>query len=491
MMMKMKLLLVCCVAAGLGSVPLQAQGPAVTIVTGADAPELERYAASELSGLLKTLFQAEVTLSAGKAPDGAGNLIFLGTPQSQPAVKAAFPADLGTQGHLVKSTPAGLVIGGGSPVAALWAVYDFGYANGMRYLTGGDFRPIAAPVFTLSGYDVAMKPTREIRAWAVTQTSWGVADHEKLLRQLAKMKFNAVILPETAKLNAFAAVDVTGDIAGRAAFGGAKEFKNPDLNGDADAATKLIAGIRSAAEKLGMTTDSPASLPRLALGQSQNGLLPRMAPLELPVAGFAVEAAIVGDQNVALHFLNHAAFSPKLTPDKALANLATPICGEGVSDALGLGFAAIAEVSALIEKNDPTFAVPDPKMFMEHYESADPAPAWWAEAKALYAKGMNEMYRANTRARGGARPWILYHAKRYTFAVHYLTAVESVKKAGLARAAKDEDAWAENLELAVEAMHNALGIYSEVAADQSDRGAIAVLNEYAYRPLLKALEELP
>jgi hypothetical protein len=489
--MKMKLLLVCCAAAGFGAVSLQAQGPSVTIVTGSDAPELESYAASELSGLLKTLFKAEVTVSAGKANDGAKILIFLGTPQSQPAVKAVLSSDLGPQGHIVKSTPKGLVIGGGSPVAVLWAVYDFGYANGMRYLTSGDFPPIQAPAFTLSGYDVAMKPARETRAWVSTQASWGAADNEKLLRQLAKMKFNAVILPDIGKLNALTAIDVTGDIAGRSVFGGAKEFKNPDLTGDPDAAKRLIAGIQSAAEKLGMTTESQTSLTRLTLGQPQDGLLPRMAPLELPAAGFAVEAAIVGDQNVALHFLTHASFVPKFSPDKALANLATPICGEGVSDALSLGFTAIAGASALIEKNDPTFAVPDPKMFMEHYESADPAPAWWAEAKTLYAKGMNEMYRANTRAREGARPWILYHAKRYTFAVHYLTAVESVKKAGLARAAKDEDAWAENLELAVEAMHNALGIYSEVAADQSDRGAIAVLNQYAYRPLLKALEELP
>jgi len=129
-------------------------------------------------------------------------------------------------------------------------------------------------------------------------------------------------------------------------------------------------------------------------------------------------------------------------------------------------------------------------MFTEHYQSADPAPEWWARAKELYAKGMNEMYRANTRARDGARPWILYHAKRHTFAVHYLGAVEAARKAGLARAAQEDDAWSEQLELSIESMHNALGIYSEVAADPADRGIIAILNAFAYRPLLEALEEL-
>lgn len=479
-----------------------AQGPSVTVVTAADAPPLERLAATELSALLKTLFQAEVAMAPATASGGAGHRILLGSSASLPAVGAALPAALGEQGHVVKSTPEGLVIGGGSPVATLWAVYEYGYANGMRYLTSGDFPPLEKPAFTLEGYDLVRTPRQAVRAWRIapggpaSQAAWSRAALETLLRQLAKLKFNAVILPESESLPGFEPIDVTGDIAGRAAFGGARELKNPDVSDDPDMNDRWIAGIRTEADRLGMTIDPvDRALLDLPLGRPKGGLLPET--VALPVlpgaasAGFAVSASLVGDINPQLHYLSRVAWDAAVTPESALRDLATPICGEGVAEPLGLGFGAVAEASALIERNDPGFAVPDAAMFMKHYRSAEPAPAWWAEAKGLYAKGMNEMYRANTRARDGARPWILYHAKRYTFALHYLTAVESARAAGIARAAKDEAAWEEQLALAIEAMHNALGIYSEVAADPSDRGAIALLNAYGYRPLLEALDELP
>ena len=95
---------------------------------------------------------------------------------------------------------------------------------------------------------------------------------------------------------------------------------------------------------------------------------------------------------------------------------------------------------------------------MRFYESSDPVPDWIAKAKELYGKAVGEFYRANTRARDGARPLILRHAKRSTFALHYVSAADAARKAGIARAAKDEDARIENLELAIEAMHNALAI---------------------------------
>lgn len=325
-----------------------------------------------------------------------------------------------------------------------------------------------------------------------SQASWSLVDHEKLLRQLAKLRFNAVILPEPDLPIAFDPIDVTGDIAGRSVFGGAKAFANPDLSGGAGSPDAWFTGIRTAASRLGLATEPVGdSLSVLSLGEAKGGLLPQTAPVAVPKGDFAVEAAIVGDINPPLHFLSRAAWDESVTPESALAELAAPICGDGVAEPLALGFAAIAEATALIEKNDPTFAVPDSKMFLEHYQSADPAPEWWAKAKELYGKAMGEMYRANTRARDGARPWILYHAKRDTFALHYFTAVETARAAGIARAAEDEDAWAENLELSIEAMHNALAIYSEVAADPSDRGVIAILNEFGYRPLLEALDELP
>ncbi len=467
-----------------------ADGPAVTVVVGAAPDPLEQFAADELAGLMKTLFDAEVTVTAKPSGDGTKTpTVLLGA-----AAGELLPGDLGAQDHVVRSTASGLVVAGGSPVATLWAVYEYGYANGMRYLTSGDFPPKEAPAFALDGYDIVRKPRQVARAWTIvadgpaSQGSWPAADLAKLLGQLAKLKFNAVLLPGDDAALAFEPIDVTGDIGGRSVFSGAEEF--------APVAEKEVpnwrAEVVAAARSLGMATELEfAPGKTLSLGRERGQVLPVEVPVTLPEGDFAVAAGLVGDLNPVLHYLSRAAWDASVTPESALDQLATPICGEGVTEPLDLGFAALAEVTALMQKEAPGFAVPAPEMFLEHYRSSEPAPDWWSAGKELYGKAVNEMYRANTRARDGARPWILHHAKRHTFALHYLTAVESARKAAIAREAKDNEAWAENLELAIEALHNALGIYAEVAADNSDRGVIALLNEYAYRPMLEELDRVP
>ena len=506
------------------SVSAGAAPPEVKIVSSS-TNALEEYAASELSDLLKNLFQAEVEI-VNKIPDGAENVILLGNfALSNGILKKEQLISISDQGVVLQSTPSGLIIRGGSPAATLWAVYEFGHSFGMRYLLHGDYPPIDQAEFTLAGFDTFIpEPTTIVRGWraidsgAAGQESWGLTDYGKLLRQLAKLKFNQVtlVVHEGQPFRDFDKggdgvlwggedFPVSGETAGRSVFDGAKVFENPDFVGKeaAEAAVGLMGGIRDSAEKLGIkvkiekagsNTDSNPSV--ISMGQSKGGLLPQvytgdLAKVAKEQQGFVLKGWIPGDLDMDVYYLSRASFFPDITPAESLDSLITPICGEGVAARLANGFAAIRKVSALIEKEDPDFAVPDPKMFMEHFESGEAVPEWWAKAKEHYGAAVNEMYRGNTRARGGARPFILYHAKRFTFALHYMTAVEHARLAGIARKEKDEDAWSENLELSVEAMHNALSIYAEVARNNSDRGVIAVLNKYAYRPLLGALDEAP
>ena len=204
---------------------------------------------------------------------------------------------------------------------------------------------------------------------------------------------------------------------------------------------------------------------------------------------YAVDTPLVADHNHQLWQLARKAFADKDAAGDRLADLILPICGDGVVEPFNNGIAALTEAAALIAKEDPTFGVPGEAGFMRFYESADPLPAWIAKAKELYGKAVGEFYRANTRARDGARPLLLRHAKRATFALHYVSAAEAARHAGIAKAAGDDDARIEQIELAVEAMHNALAIYAEVATEPGDAGAIALMNEDGYRPLLLALEE--
>ena len=69
-----------------------------------------------------------------------------------------------------------------------------------------------------------------------------------------------------------------------------------------------------------------------------------------------------------------------------------------------------------------------------------------------------------------------------------MASIEAVRLAGVAKSKGDKDKLVEQLEKATESMYNAINALGEVAGDNSDRGVIAVLNEYGYRPLKKEFE---
>ena len=102
---------------------------------------------------------------------------------------------------------------------------------------------------------------------------------------------------------------------------------------------------------------------------------------------------------------------------------------------------------------------------------------------------MNEMYRANTRAREGGRAYTLYWARRCEFAFEYMNCLEALRHTGSAKHKLDPAARAAELEKAVDAINNGLNALAAVARSNSDRGVIAVMNANYYRPLKKKLAE--
>src|SRR5579872_1383821 len=135
--------IVCRILAGLCALLLleghALAAPRIDVVIGDDAPALERFAADELAGQLKRLFDADVNVT-DDAPADASHLILLGGPNTNQAIKAlgsAWPK-LSDQGHVLRTVKfkkdKALVVGGGSPVATLWAVYELGHksASAMR-----------------------------------------------------------------------------------------------------------------------------------------------------------------------------------------------------------------------------------------------------------------------------------------------------------------------------------------------------------------------
>ena len=456
-------------------------GPKVIFVIGAKAPPLDRLAAEQLAGDFKALFEAETVIQT-TAPADASGTVLVGSPLSNPAIPAdAFPKTT-EQGLVIKSTKAGLIVGGGCPSATMWAVSELSYHFGIRHLLQGDVMPIEKPAMKLDGFDLLMEPKITKRGWsmfngsATGAESWGKTELVALFRQLVKLKYTHVLVP--IRRSTVKPIAVDGDTAGRKAFEGAKQFPASapaaDLEAEAKALGLVVLPMDFVTHSLGARVTSV--LPQFSLADLDRRF---HAQLKHQNTSFMAGATIPGDLNAAAHFVSRVSFDDKITAPQALNELVTPICGEGVIERLQMGFDLIAKAAKIIDTNDSSIGVPDPRMFLRHLDAKETLPAWITEVKTLYTGAMNEMYRANTRARGGARPFILYHAKRLEFALHYFTALESLYKA------HDPAARAESLEAAVEASYNALNAYADVARDASDRGVIALLNEHGYRVLLE------
>jgi outer membrane protein assembly factor BamB len=266
---------------------------------------------------------------------------------------------------------------------------------------------------------------------AMGQEAWNEAALLQRLQQVQRLGYRAVAVPT--RVRAFAPIRVDGDTAGRKAFAGARDFANPD----AEAATTRY---RAEAEKIGLRVIEAEPVPV--------SVLPR----------------------------------PEFADEASLRKVVTPLCGEGVAEPLWLGLQSLERACQLIERHDPRLGVPAPDVLLRHLEADGPAPAWLAEVKALHLAAMNEMYRANTRAREGSRALTLRQAKRLEFAFHFLTCIENLHQArGGARA--------QGLIAAQEALYQALNAWADVALDASDRGGIALLNQHGCRVLAAAVAQ--
>ena len=112
----------------------------VSVIVGQNAPALEKFAASELCGYLNKLFdlqtQPTITLDANSSA-----VFLIGSPATNGQIKS-FPR-VSDQGIVIQAasgaTPI-LIVGGGSPRATLWAVYELAERWGCLLYTSIPFR---------------------------------------------------------------------------------------------------------------------------------------------------------------------------------------------------------------------------------------------------------------------------------------------------------------------------------------------------------------
>jgi hypothetical protein len=112
---------------------------------------------------------------------------------------------------------------------------------GVRYLLHGDVLPEDPGEFQLPEKDVVLEPLLPVRQWRAVNAflcgpeSWGMADYRPILDQLAKLRFNRILLftrtfqpflhlehkgvaRKSAWLNFDLKLPITGDMVGRHLF---------------------------------------------------------------------------------------------------------------------------------------------------------------------------------------------------------------------------------------------------------------------------------
>ena len=266
------------------------EGLQLGVVLGPDAPKLEQFAADQLCDYLGTLFDMQVQPTSSLSTT-AGIGLLVGTPETNPAVAEALGVSgwpkISAQGIVLKPGSLHgkrvLVIGGGSPVATMWAVYELVERWGVRYLVDRDVFPPKRAWPALSKIDTVMEPNLPIRCWRLVNdlplgpVSWSLAENQRFLQQIAKMKYNRIHtflwpqqpfvhytfrgMPKPPGVLYFGQRHpIDDDTIGNDKMPDMKVFTNPELIGATSPedlhrrAVALVRGIHQEARRLGMQT---------------------------------------------------------------------------------------------------------------------------------------------------------------------------------------------------------------------------------------------
>jgi hypothetical protein len=476
-------------------------GPTVTLVVGAEATPAERFAADWLSQRLKVIYAAEVSVAA-MPPDDAKTVIYLGTAASNPMmVKVAgpqWPTKLGPRGHLLRSVPGGLVLGGGSPRAVIWAVSEYLHSLGARSLLHGDFAPLEPPLFVLDKFDQMLDPTEQ-REWVLDlrlawgPSAWSIAELTPLLGQLVKLKFERLlVIPAGDPQNParpIGPIKVDGDTPGRGAFGGQTAFMNADFRiRRADVGKVWLERLLAAAKSHGLSVALAVPPPQADafqkayphVDQVVPGLYPPRAWGVLPgsgLGGVSVAASLPGDADA---WANAAWAKTDPLAEDALTDLYAPIFNASTAERMVLVTKAAAEGNAALAK---VIVLAQPLEKRLELWGTVAEPELLKAATAAYGSMYAESLRGFNRAAQVGRDTLFYHSRRAEFALGYLGAVTAYRASATAKAKGDADAAVEEHDKAIESLYNAMSAYGGAARDPSDRAVLALVAEHLYRPL--------
>lgn len=205
-------------------------------------------------------------------------------------------------------------------------------------------------------------------------------------------------------------------------------------------------------------------------------------------AGFSTRYWLIGDHDPAVAYLSKASWEESANPESVYRDQIRAACGAACLEDLLTVFREVETTTIGLEWHGLGLTFPVPGMIMRHWSPGSLPPEWVA-ARQGYQRALAAAKRARQKVRPSGRHYVDYWVGRLEFGIGYLDTLEAVRQAATAEAEKKPEALP-LAEKALKTARRALASYARVAQDQSDRGALAILNEYVYRPLQAKLAEL-
>jgi hypothetical protein len=244
--------------------------------------------------------------------------------------------------------------------------------------------------------------------------------------------------------------------------------------------------------------DIPASL-IFTLEDDNIGLMPQLTTGSLAEltkdmvaygwAGFSTRCWLTGDKDPCLAYLSRASWDRDATREAVYRDQVRAVCGADCVDDMLEVFREVEAVTVSLEWNNLCFLFPVPGIVMSQWQAAPMSPEL-VENRQGYMRALEAAKRARAKTAAAGCPYVDYWIGRLEFAVEYLNAVDAMRRAATAEDQKDRPEAIRETDLALAAVKRALEAHARIARDQSDRGAVAQLNEYVYRPLKAKLAAL-
>jgi hypothetical protein len=206
-------------------------------------------------------------------------------------------------------------------------------------------------------------------------------------------------------------------------------------------------------------------------------------------AGFSTRYWLLGDHDPCVAYLARAAWDPKAGPDAIDRDQVSHVCGPAAVDDMQKVFGEVEAATKILEWHGLGLTFTVPGMMMKHW-TAEPLDPELLPVVEHYQKAKDAAERAITETTPAGRPYVQYWIGRLDFGIEYMRASDALRAAATADSKADHAAALEHAKESLALATQAIESYASVARDRSDRGAIAVMNEYVIRPLRAKVAEL-